>query len=198
MPRKPFRKTLILGATLIALAACQGAPAPPSRFADLRFTGEAPIRLAVSDIQIVQGYQPVLQPPHMEERFPVPLARAARNWAHDRLRAAGSTGMAIVTITDASATATALPKQHGVSAEFTQQADTRYDARVAITVEIRDERGYPVRMANASAERSHTTLEDATLDQRDHALYQMESELMADLDRRLESAIRDGFNSYVQ
>jgi hypothetical protein len=91
-----------------------------------------------------------------------------------------------------------LPKDTGLGATFTNQLDTQYEARVGIRVEIRDDRGGAMRMAEGHAERSVTMAEGTTLDERDRMLYQMETDLMADLDRQLETQIRTNFTYLVQ
>jgi hypothetical protein len=53
-------------------------------------------------------------------------------------------------------------------------------------------------MAEGHAERSVTTAEGTTLDERDRMLYQMETDLMADLDRQLETQIRTNFTYLVR
>jgi hypothetical protein len=130
--------------------------------------------------------------------LPVPLPHVADNWARDRLQAAGTSGRAVAVITDASVVEIMLPKETGLSATFTNQLDTQYEARVGIRVEIRDERGLTMRTAAGHAERSMTMVEGTTLDERDRKLYQMESELMADLDRQLETQIRANFAYLVE
>jgi hypothetical protein len=55
-----------------------------------------------------------------------------------------------------------------------------------------------MRMAEGHAERSVTTVEGVTLEERDRTLYQMETQLMADLDRQLETQIRNNFGSLVR
>jgi hypothetical protein len=65
-------------------------------------------------------------------------------------------------------------------------------------VEIKDERGFTVRTASAQTQRSQTTVQGISLDERDRVLYRLETELMADIDRQLESDIRGNFGRYVE
>lgn len=186
-----------LAAVLMLLTACQSPPAAPQSFPDLQFAG-SPVRLDVARIEVIDSYRPILEPPHVEERLPIPLPHALESWARERFQAAGSAGVAVVTITDAGATATPLAKQEGFAAQFTAQADRRYDLHAAVSVEIRDERGFPVRTANATAERSYTTLEDMSLAARDRELYRVEGELATQLDRQVEDEIRSSFGPYLR
>jgi hypothetical protein len=187
----------LLGGVFLAMVACQNAPPPAPQFAELHFSAP-PISLDVARIAVVPVALPPSMAPHIEDRLPVSLARATENWATDRLRAAGSHGVAVVTVNDVSAVGESLQKQQGFSAQFTTQADTRYQLHASITVEIRDDRGFALRTVRAEAERTHTTLEDITLDQRDRELYELERALMADLDQRLEAEIRRNFAGFIR
>jgi hypothetical protein len=189
---------IVLAALAGPLAACDNEPPPRPGFADLRFTNEPPLRLGVAAVEIDDEYRPNFDPPHYEQRLPIPLPHVADNWARDRLQPAGTGGRAVAVITDASVVEINLPKESGFSATFTNQLDTQYEARVGIRVEIRDDRGGAMRMAEGHAERSITTVEGTTLDERDRMLYRMETELMAELDRQLEMQIRNNFSYLVQ
>jgi len=189
---------LLLAASLLGLGACTNAPPPRPAFEDPRFTAEPPIQLDTRRIEIVLRYRPGADPAHVEEHPPLALPHVAESWARNRLRAVGTRDVATATITDASVIETALPKDQSFSGAFTRQLDTRYDASVAMTVEIRDERGALLRSATARAQRSVTTVEGTTLDERDRILYRLETELMAELDRELERQIRDHFGFFVR
>jgi hypothetical protein len=199
MARLSLSGLIVLAAALSGtLAGCGNEPPPRPSFADLRFTSAPPLRLGVAAVEIDDEYRPNFDPPHFEQRLPVPLPHVADNWARDRLQPAGTSGRAVAVITDASVVEIMLPKETGLSATFTNQLDTQYEARVGIRVELRDDRGLTTRMAAGHAERSMTLVEGTTLDERDHKLYQMERELMADLDRQLETQIRANFANLVQ
>jgi hypothetical protein len=196
--RLSFTGIVIMAALAAPLAACDNEPPPRQNFADLHFTSEPPLRLAVASIEIEDEYRPNFDPPHYEQRFPIPLPHVADNWARDRLRPMGTSGRAVAVIVDASAVEISLPKQTGITATFTEQPDTQYNARVGIRVEARDDRGATIRTAEAHAERSVTVVEGTTLDERDRMLYQLESELMTELDHQLETQIRNNFGNMVE
>lgn len=197
MPGLTSRRWFLMG-SLLALTACgSGPPARPS-FADIRFTNVPPIRLDVAVIEVVDGYPPQFDAPHVEEQLPIPLPHVADSWARDRLQAAGRQGRAVATVTDASVVEIRLPKEGGLTGTFTKQEDTRYEARVSIRVEAQDGSGLTRRTAQALAERSLTIIEGATPNERDRMLYHMETELIADLDRQLETDIRANFGSLVR
>src|SRR5579862_7639262 len=178
MARLSLSGLIVLAAVVGPLAGCGSGPPPQQSFADLRFTNEPPIRLGVASLEVDDEYRPNFDPPHFEQRLPIPLPHVADNWAHDRLQPVGTSGRAVAVITDASVVEIKLPKETGLSATFTNQLDTQYNARVGIRVEIRDDRGADMRMAEGHAERTMTTAEGTTLEERDRMLYQMEAQLM--------------------
>ncbi|HUN49011.1 MAG TPA: hypothetical protein VMU85_20930 [Stellaceae bacterium] len=197
MARARFYHAMCLGVVLAALSACGGPPARPE-FGDIRFNGEPKLHLAVSRVEFVREYQANLQSPHIEEKLPVPLSHVTENWVRDRLEAVGGPGRAVATVVDASVIQVPVPTEGGISGTFTKQVDTRYEARLALRVEIKDDHGFTVRTATAQTQRSQTTVQGISLDERDRILYRLETDLAADLDRQLESDIRANFGSYLQ
>jgi hypothetical protein len=196
--RLSFSGLLVLAAAAMPLAGCGNEPPPRQDFADLRFTAEPPLRLNVAAVEVNDEYRPNFDPPHFEQRFPIPLPHVADNWARDRLQAVGTSGRAVAVVIDASAVEISLQKESGLTTVFTDQPDTQYHARVGIRVEARDDRGMSTRMAEAHAERSVTMVEGTTLAERDRMLYQAETELMAELDHQLETQIRNNFGNMVE
>jgi hypothetical protein len=189
---------MCLGALVAVLAACSSGPPPRPDLADIRFTTEPKMHLVASRIEFVREYQPNLQSPHIEEKLPVPLSHVTENWVRDRLEATGGAGRAVATVLDAGVVEIPVATEGGLTGTFTKQVDTRYEARVAMRVEIKDERGFTVRTASAQTQRSQTTVQGISLDERDRVLYRLETELMADIDRQLESDIRGNFGRYVE
>lgn len=198
MARASFNRAMCLGALMAVLSACSSGPPPHPEFGDIRFTTEPKLHLVASRIEFVREYQPNLQSPHIEEKLPVPLSHVTESWVRDRLEATGGAGRAVATVLDASVVEVPVATEGGLTGTFTKQVDTRYEARVAMRVEIKDERGFTVRTASAQTQRSQTTVQGISLDERDHVLYRLETELMADLDRQLESDIRGNFGRYVE
>lgn len=192
-------RPLIAAFALIGtLAACDTVPPRPS-YPDIRFTSGAPIRLAVSAIEVRNDYKPTFQSPHVEHLFPVPPARAAENWAHDRLQAGGGPSRARVTIQDASVVEVPLKKKsEGITSAFTKEPSERYDASLRVTVEIVDERGMPLRSATVKATRSQSVLEGITPNERDQAWYDMTKALTSDFDQQMSAEISSNFGGYFQ
>jgi hypothetical protein len=180
------------------LGACQTSLPPPPRFADIALGNEAPIRLNVATVDVVDEYLPPLKAPNVDHEFPVKIATTAARWGDQRLRAVGNSGSVRVTIKDASAIATDLPKTSGLTGMFTNQQAVRYDARVEMIVEIRDDHGFAVASAEAAATRSRTVPEDITLNGRDRVFYEMTEALMKDEDAALSKNIHAFMQRYIQ
>src|SRR5437667_11618930 len=87
MARLSFSGLIVLAALVGPLAGCGDEPARQT-FADLRFTNEPPLRLGVASLDINDEYRPNFDPPHYEQRMPIPLPHIADNCARDRLQPA--------------------------------------------------------------------------------------------------------------
>ncbi len=191
----------VLASSLIAggvLTACQNAPPPRPRYADITFSQYPPINLDVAQIEVVNDYTPPLRPPNVEHLFPVSIAATAERWGHERLRAVGSFGTARVIIRDASAVATNLPRTRGVTGMFTNDQAVRYDGQVEMAVEILDSRGLRQAVVEAGAKRSRTAPEDISLNDRDHMFYEMTEDLMRDINGSLEKNMRSFMAKYIR
>jgi hypothetical protein len=181
----------------LALAGCE-TPATAPSFADIRFTQEPKLRIDAASIEVKEEFQPSFKAPNVEHLFPVPPERAMENWVQDRLVAAGSTRRVRVRILDASVRETALPKTPGVKGAFTTDQAERYDASVAMAIELLGANGFVERTARAQAQRSQSVQEGLTPNQRDQAWYDLTREVVGELDRELERQLRAVFTFYVQ
>jgi hypothetical protein len=186
------RSLLFVGSMLALLAAC-GPPPEVPKYPDLRFTGEPPILLEASQIEIRTLYQPS----DADRAFPVPPVQALQNWARDRLRASGRGGPARFTIGRASTTTKDLPIQGGISGTFTDQLSQQYDVAIDATLELLDEHGMALRTVHVTASRSQSVLQSATPNDREKARYDLVKAVMASVDQQLEQQIRNNFGLYL-
>lgn len=184
-----MKKTLIGLIAVVLLAGCE-TPLPTQTFPDITFTHEQPIGLNVASIEIVNNAtQPVDAP-----KAP---AMVLAQWARDRLVAKGTGGKARFVISDGSLNHETLKVEQGLKGAFKVQQSDRYTAGVAATLEIYDAGGFRRGSAEASSSRSVTTGEDATMDQRDQALFDLVEGTAQDFDKRMESAIRQYLGGFV-
>jgi hypothetical protein len=193
-----WRLFIVTLALIGPLAACDSAPPRPS-FGDIRFTGAAPIQLAVSAVDVVSEFKSSFQSPHVEHLFPTPPARAMENWARDRLAAGSGRARARFVIQDASVVEVELKKKdEGITGAFTKEPAQRYDAAVQATLSIIDERGLTARTATVKATRSQSVLEGITPNEREKIWYDLTKALMADFDHQMEIEIGAHFGGYFQ
>lgn len=198
MMSSSLRFLVLAVALLSGLSACDTPPKRPT-YPDIRFTDEAPFRLAIASVDVVTEYRAPFHPPNVDHIFPVMPSHAMENWAHDRLQAAGGPGRAKFTTLNATVAETALTKKsEGLTATFTKEASERYDATVQATLQILDERGFPLRTVQVKASRSQTVIEGITPNDREKAWYEMTKALMADFDQQMDIEIRGNFAGYLQ
>jgi hypothetical protein len=189
-----------LGAlSLLLLAACDSPPNRP-KFADITFQHRPAISLDVGSVQI-EAMPAVGLSAGTEDvsaEFPQAPAAAVNQWVRDRLRAVGVRGQADVTIIEARATRTPLPRSSGLDAALRKEQSDRYD----LALEVRINAFNPVQGVTGSlterVTRSQTVLEDLTLNQREAVLYNMLDAAMKDLDARLEQGIRQHLGPLIR
>lgn len=195
--RQVLRGAAALGFTAL-LAACSTAPEKPI-FPEITFAGEPKLTFAASSVETIQEYQPSAQPPHIELTVPQSPVLVAQRWARDRILLDNSQPYRVtVTIKNASVTEEDLKKTPGIKGSFTEDQVARFTVDVGMTVELRDARGFRIATATSSAKRSNTIGEKATLNDRDKLLYDLVKATMQDVDRELESNIRQYMPLYVR
>ncbi len=187
---------MALAFVLPVLGACAAAP-PRPEYPPIRFQEQAPLRLDVNDVVVDVTYQVPAKPPNVEHLFAVRPAEAARQWAEDRLVAAGPRLRAEYVVRDASVVAVPLKKSTGLTGLVTKDQAERYDARMAVELRIVDAGGRAVATARAEAVRSRSVREDITLNERDQVWYEMTKDIMRELDRQLEQTVRTSLAPYL-
>lgn len=191
------RPVLLAGLVLILVAGCE-TPVKSPVFPELRFTERPPIRLDVVRVETVEKYASPFEAPNVEHLFPVRPASAARRWVEDRLSPAGAGRVARVTIENASVVEVPLETRGGLIGLFYNDQAARYDAEVALRVEILSDGGAPEAFARAVARHSRTVPEDITLNERDAVFYELTTALFDDLDAELESTIRRHLRPFLR
>lgn len=191
-------RSFITGALCLLVAACSQAPQIPA-LKPVDFSHKTPIRLAVSEIRVVENYQSPLRDPNVEHTFPTPPVQAVKTWANQRLRAAGGTGVLEVVIDDASVVEKKLPKTDGVRGMFTDDQSERYDARLRVTLRLyAGERAISDAEGNVNVIRSRSINEKATIAQREELQQQIVLEMMQQFDTEAELRFRQYFAPYLR
>ena len=181
--------TLIVSLFMLgALAACETA-APKTPAPQLSYTDLPSIRLDVTKIEIVDEYLPPLKAPNVEHEFPISPSEAVERWARDRLVAGGRDRVARFIIRYAAVTEAALKKKTGLTGLLTTDQSERYDGRVAVTLEIRSDRGFREAFADATSEHSRTVPGDASVNQREKIFFEITERLVRELNAEIERQI---------
>lgn len=194
-----FRKTALIATmlfTLGGLVACATPPAP--QFPDLTFSHMPPITLGVARIEIIDNFTPPADATHVENRMPITPEKALRNWARDRLRAEGVSGVAKFIIENAAVTETELPRKKGLSGVFTTEQSHRYDANVNVSVRLEGVPRVSEAYAQAAVSRSQTVPEDASINVREEAWFDLTEQVMKDFDPQMSTSIRKHLADFVR
>lgn len=191
-------RLFIVAGLALAAAAC-GGPMEKSILPEIAFTGQPKLTFAASSVETIMEYQPTAQPPHIELAIPQPPASVAMRWTRDRVAVDNSQQNRVtVIVRKASVTEIDLKKTPGLRGSFTEDQVARFDTEVEMAVEVRDSRGFRVGEAQASARRSNSMSEKATLNDRDRLIHDLVRETMMDVNRELERNIRQYMPLYVR
>lgn len=187
---------LLLVAVAFGLTGCQPPEGP--RYPDITFDHLPPIELDVAEIIVRTPYQEPLDPPHVGEQFPVSPSRAALRWAHDRLRAVGTNGQAVVTINESSAVERELERTEGLKGVFTKDQAQSYE--VTIDMKIEAQAGAAQRAASAQmrATKKTSVAEDADMNEREDTWYKLTQDVMYTFNDAMERQMRQTMGTFVR
>jgi hypothetical protein len=181
----------------LSLLACE-ATVPPRNFPELTFQHLEPIRLDVASLETVSSYKPPMTAPNVDHMFPTSPLNALSRWVSDRLVASGSGSVARFTIVDAAVRETTLTRKKGFTGAFTKDQSERYDAALEATLEIIDDSGSQKGFASAKVSRSVTVREDASVNDREQAWFNLTEALMKDINGELEKNISQYLANWVK
>jgi hypothetical protein len=189
----PARRLLLqrLAALLVLpllLAAC-ATPVEQRNFPDIHYTSQPPIRLNVATIDVTQSYIASNAAPHVDQLFPEQPAKAAAQWARDRLQAVGQGGSLTYDVVDAAAIDTKLPRSTGLSALTSIDQTDQFDLTIAVKVSAVSGDNLHRGTAQATVTRSQTISEKTTPAERDGVWYDMTQQAMDEINAKLESQI---------
>jgi len=192
------RLTLALGfiACLLGLSAC--ATPPPPQFPELTYTHLPTITLGVAKIEVVSTSKKSDAAPHIEISMPVTPEQTVRNWARDRLRASGVSGVAKVIIENASVTETELARSKGLKGVFTTEQSQRYDANLKVSIRLEGVPRVSEAFAQAEIKRSQTVPEDVSVNVREQALFDLTENVMKDFDPAMAASIRKHLADFIR
>lgn len=193
-----MRRLLALLFVALPLAACASSEPGPT-LPTLTFANLKPLHIDASKLEIKNDFQPPLGYPHVESSAPIAPADALNTWATQRLQPTGdSPGTLRFTILDGSLTEQKLKTKGGIVGAFENQQAFKYKAVAEARVELLGAPGTTRVVSTARAERTTTVAEDATLNQRDQALFDLVEKLMKDFNQQMEASIRQYFSGHMR
>lgn len=191
-------RRLFLTLAVAGLAAGCTTRDPTLRFADLTFTGRAPIRLDSAQVEIVDDYRMPLAAPNVEHRAPLAPGAAAERWARDVLQAAGTGGRAVFHVTRGSLVEIPLATTTGLKGLITVDQAERYAADIEGRLELFGANGRLLGNAEAKATRTQTIAENASLNDRQRLWYALVEATANDFAGAMETAIRRELVVYLR
>lgn len=185
-----FAKALAAVAVCLVAASCVTTEPRRADLPELTFSHLVPHGLAVAQVEVASEAPTSTQAPHIEATAPVSPETALRRWAAHRLAAAGGTEVARLVIATAALTETPLKVRSGLKGAFYKDQSVRYDAEVSAVLHIVQGGGAPVGSAEATARRSRTLAEDASVNDRRRAQFDLVEAVLTDFDREMEKSLR--------
>ena len=186
-----------LAVCLVGMASCT-LPVERPDFPELTWTHLPPITLDVAEIEIIDATQPTGASPHVEHLFPLSPAKAAERWARDRLRAGGTANRARFIIQRADVVEVGLRQTEGISGVFTKDQSERYDAELAVLIEIRSDPGPLLGQVTAELRKSRTVREDASLNERESIWFAITDDLTKLLNAEMERTMPQYLGRWIQ
>ncbi|WP_413207325.1 hypothetical protein [Rhodospirillum sp. A1_3_36] len=187
-----------MGGLTLVTGGCANPQARP-RFSELSYGHLPPLRMQAGRVDVIESYDPPMRAPNVEQEMPLSPARAARQWAFDRLQASGETPYTILmTIHDAAVTEKTLGVQKGLEGAFRTEQAERYDANLEATVELVDpDSRVTLAQATAKVWRYITLPEDASVNDRETAWFTLVEQLMDDFNDSMDSSIHTYMGDYL-
>ncbi len=171
---------LLLPLLLVAACADEDVPfIPPISFAQ-----QPPIALNVATVEVVDEYVPPKTLPNVEHAAPTPPYRAVREWAGQRLKAAGTTGYVRVGIRDASIVRKPLIGHY------------EYDGRLDVTLDADSGDGLHTATADITVSRQVTVDKDQDLAQQERTWDDLTRQMMADFDKGAQNALATNLGQF--
>jgi hypothetical protein len=177
-------------AAFLAVAGCTATPEPQPGL-DLNFAQYGPLPLRVAHIDVIETYQPMSAPPHVELQFTVPPDQAIRRWVADRLRAEGGSVNLTIDITNADVLEEMLPVAGGIGGALTDQQNRQWTAHLAVNINLRSiDTGQLISTTGFRIEHLITTPQSANDKDLREAQARLIREAMEDFNRGMEMTLR--------
>ena len=191
---QPIKFFIIIFAFILTIA-CE-TQVQSEKFPSVTFVHLAPIKLNVSQIDVVVQYRPPLRAPNVEHFFPTQPTAAIKRWAKDRLRAVGASGKAQLVILNASAIEKQLLTKKNLVSTFINQQNKRYDATVHVRLDISNVQGQGTTEAHTT--RFTTVRENITINKRNRIWFDLTETLLQEFNTVMEEKIRKHLSVWLR
>jgi len=184
------------GALAVGLAACAAPPA--GEFPTIGFENRPVIALDVAEVVVDRQYRPPNDAANAEAALPESPTEIVARWADQRLEPVGAVGRATVTVEEASLREEDLARTRGLQGVFTIDQAQRYRMRLAVRIDAANPDLRTDGYVRSVAERSTTVAENATVAEREQALFDLTEKTIRDLDAQLETNLRANLGPLVR
>jgi hypothetical protein len=193
----PARRETLLGGLALALGLA-GPPAAGAVEPNRSNLHDLPeIRLDVAEVESISVYAPPRAEPNIEHRLAFPPHVAIAAWAKSHLRPVGRRFRATLSVLDASvARRKVKPETASFRDWFRRQPDERYDGRIELRLDIKDDAGQVRATATAVARHSRFLMDDHKDGDRDRHLEALSDELTAAALRELARQVETRFGPW--
>ena len=155
------------------------------------------IRLDVAEVETIAVYAPPRAEPNIEHKLAFPPHVAIAAWARSHVRAQGRRFRATLGVIDASVVRRKVkPETASFRDWFRRQPDERYDGRIELRLEIKDDAGQVRATATAVATHSRFLMDDHKTGDRDRHLEALSDELTAAALRELARQVETRFGPW--
>jgi hypothetical protein len=194
--RRVAAPALLAFLLVLPLAGCNSPP-PPEAFPALSWSQYPPYKLAGDHVNIVNAYVQSGLNGHLDLTTPRTLLESADAWAQARIQPAGGAGWITFVVTDASVIEMPLEVKTGLLHAFDNQSDKRYDAHVAVRVEIHNVSGAIEGEVTAEASSSRTASQDSDAREIQEAQYLVVQDAMLRLNQQLQTNIDAHMEKFI-
>ena len=189
-----MKKALLLP-LLVMLSACAFEPMPDP--IQLNYADMERIYLNTKELRIVDRSQDTPKwDPYVGHEFAPTLTDAIYRLAGDRLQAVGKKGRAKLIIKDANVIEQTIESSSDFDSLFTREQALKYIGRVEVSLEAQSPRG-ALSVATAHAVHSVTLPEDPSGAEKYRAYTKLLNNLIAGLNRHLETAIKQHMRRFL-
>ena len=186
-----------ISAGTLFLFACSS-PSLQKTSLSLHFNESPPYLVDVAAIEVINRYRSPFSDPYVEHLSPVTPADAVRAWVDLRFRPVGGEGVLLVTITDASIEGRALDTNKDFKALFISEQGAKLIGTLSVTVEVLSEQNVSLGSVVAYASASRTLAEDASLTDRDYAMFYLTQALLEAFNFEASQQLDQHFNLFLR